>query len=194
MKPKGSLGRPEGRPSLKKDLHVPTLELPNSVARPTSGILGLVRKIVGCEPTSTLTAGLPSGSLLFNRAQLIAAGTPLTISFFDEAMIKAAKRFDADVLLARHGTYPELVDATLWDVAVRLGSNQVQLFTDFVLYSEPDRSTWLVPARKGPFVRLAGDGVTLEVEPPFVTWSERCEGVCRAAKQIIAATRPHRFA
>lgn len=173
---------------------MPTLELPHSVARPTSGILSLVQEAIGCEPMGTITAGLPSGSLLFDQAHLIAAGTPLTISFFDDAMIKAAERYNADVLLARHGSYPELLDATLWDVAVRIGSNQVQLFTDFVLYSDPDRSTWLVPARKGPFVRLAGDGVTLEVEPPFVTYSERCEGVCRAAKQIIAATRPHRFA
>jgi hypothetical protein len=169
---------------------LPTLELPNSVSRPTVGILSLVEKAVASAPTRVVTQGLPAGSLMFADAQVVASGTPLIIPFFHEAMTNVASSLHADVLLARHGSYPELLDATLWDMAVRLDGNQIQLFTDFVLYSELDNSTWLVPVRAGPFVRLAADGLTLEVEPPFLTWNQRCEGVCRAAKQIIAATRP----
>jgi hypothetical protein len=149
----------------------------------------LVEETVASPPTRIVTQGLPAGSLLFAEAQVVAGGTPLTVPFFREAMTKVSSSQHVDVLLARHGSYPELLDATLWDMAIRLGGNQVQLFTDFMLYSEVDRSTWLVPVEAGPYVRLAADGLTLEVEPPFITWNQRCEGVCRAAKQIIAATR-----
>ena len=36
---------------------------------------------------------------------------------------------------------------------------------------------------------MAADGLHIEAEPDFVTWQERCDGVCRAAKEIIKATR-----
>ena len=165
-----------------------TSETLRAPARTTAAILNLIQRAVTQTPTMTITDGLPTGSLLFEPAQLIAGGTPLTVPFFRDVMKRVANAQGADVLLARHGNYPELLDPTFWDLAVRLGHG-VEVFTDFLLYVGPEQDYWLVPATTGPFARLAGDGITLEHEPPFITFHQRCAGVCEAAKQIIRATR-----
>lgn len=92
-----------------------------------------------------------------------------------------------DVLLARHGLHPEVLDPVLWDAVIWSGDQTIML-PDLILYSG-NGDHWLVPSRKGAHVRMAADGLHIEAEPDFVTWQERCDGVCRAAKEIIKATR-----
>lgn len=106
-------------------------------------------------------------------------------------MVQLACRRNVDVILARHDTYPELLSAVLWDAAVRVGGDPLML-TDLVLYVQGLDDFWLVPSKVGPSLRIGRDGLHLLCEPPFTTWSQRCTGVCEAAKRIVKATRPGR--
>lgn len=42
-----------------------------------------------------------------------------------------------------------------------------------------------MPQKTGPFVEIRGDGLSMVTEPPFVTWTERVDGTCRAAAEIV---------
>ena len=163
----------------------------NTPSRFTTAILDLVQELIAPAEVRAIGCGLPAGSRLLPQQQLALAGTVCTVTLFTEAMLRAVEREKVDALLARHGTFPEVLDAVLWDAAIRVGVTMVQL-EDLILYADTAENYWLVPSRPAPFVRLAADGLHLECEPPFVTWSERCDGVCRAAKRIIQVTRTGR--
>jgi len=139
--------------------------------------------------TGGTTEKLPAGARLLPEQQLAIAGTVCTMSFFQEASERAARRFDVDVILARHDSYPELLSAVPWDAAVRVSGDPLML-TDLVLYTRGVDDDWLVPSKVGPSLRIGRDDLHLLCEPPFLTWDERCTGVCEAAKRIVKATRP----
>lgn len=164
------------------------ISIPNVPSRFTSAILDLVQGAIAPATVQPAGWGLPADARFLPQQQLALAGTVCTVPLFKEVMARVVERQNADVVLARHGTFPEVLDPVLWDIAVRVGGALVEL-DSLVLYAEDPSNYWLVPTRPGPYVRLAADGLHLECEPPFVTWSERCDGVCRAAKQIIHVTR-----
>jgi hypothetical protein len=165
---------------------MPVLTAPS---RPTGAIIDLIQRSLRSAFAEPVTAGLPAGARLLPEQQLAIAGTVCTMSFFQEAMERAARRFDVDVILARHDSYPELLSAVLWDAAVRVSGDPLML-TDLVLYVQGVDDYWLVPSKVGPSLRIGRDGLHLLCEPPFTTWNERCTGVCEAAKRIVKATRP----
>jgi hypothetical protein len=63
------------------------------------------------------------------------------------------------------------------------------LLDDMVLYADRSDRHWLVPSNKGPFVTLLRDGLRVDVEPPFLTFHQRCEGIDAACAAIAGATR-----
>lgn len=160
-----------------------------AASRTTTAILNLILKMIGGPTRTAITNGLPAGSIFLPEQRLILAGTPCTVPLFREAMRKVATVMNVDVLLARHGTYPEVFDVTQFDVAIPSGGDVICM-NDLILYTDRHSENWLVPSRSGAFIRLAADGLHVEVEPPFVSWSERSDAVCLAAKHIIRATRP----
>jgi hypothetical protein len=159
-----------------------------AASRTTTAILSLILTRFRNSNPERVTDGLPAGSLFLPEQQLILAGTPCTVPLFRDAMIRAALKMNADVLVVRHGAYPETLDVTIWDAAIRSGKGLVSLH-DLVLYVNRHEEHWFVPPRDGAFVRVAADGLHIEAEPPFLTWHERCDAVCGAAKRIIHATR-----
>jgi hypothetical protein len=140
-----------------------------------------------------VTDGLPAGSMRLAGAGLIVGGTPVMVPLFRPAMERAALAMRSDVLIARHGAHPEALDPVLWDVAIWSGDHVVPI-NDLVLYADPDGIYWLVPTRQGPHIRLAPDGLHLDAESPFITWHQRCDGVCEAAKRLLIATGGGRHA
>lgn len=138
-----------------------------------------------------ITAGLPAGSRLWDQAGVIVGGTPCMVPLFTDAMTRNAETTGCDVLVARHGAYPEILNPVLWDAVVWAGRLLVPL-TDYLLYVEEGEDLWLVPSNVGPYLRLTSTALHLENDPPFITWHQRCEGVCLGAKRIIRATRPDR--
>jgi len=165
-----------------------TMQTLHPASRTTTAILNLILAPLGQPNSEMITMGLPAGSLLVTGARLALAGTPCTVPLFRSAMTKVATRLNVDVLVARHGTYPELLDCTMWDVAVPSGGDVICI-NDLVLYVDRYDEHWLVPSGAGAFIRIAEDGLHIEPEPPFISWSERCDAVCAGAKRIIAATR-----
>lgn len=155
----------------------------------TRAIIDLVAAPLGKAERRPVTGGLPAGALEFGGARLIVAGTPCTVPLFGDAIQRTARRSGCDVMVARHGTYPELLDPVMWDAAVFSGNHPIPL-QDLLLFIDQAEQMWLVPSKIGPFLRVGDNGLNLEMEAPFISWSERCRGVCEAAKRIVGATRP----
>jgi hypothetical protein len=172
--------------SIPLTIHMPALAAPS---RPTAAIIDLVERSLAPDFSQTVTAGLPAGAKLLSQQQLAIAGTVCTVPLFRDAMEKAARKENVDVILARHDSYPELFSCVLWDAAVRV-SGDVLMLPDLILYVEGMDDYWLVPSKVGPSLRISRDGLHLFAEAPFVTWNQRCTGVCEAARRIVKATRP----
>ncbi|MFW2831697.1 hypothetical protein [Sphingomonas sp. ID0503] len=132
---------------------------------------------------SPITAGLPAGSIYLDKPRLIIGGTPMMIPLFQPVMTRVAEDTRADVILARHGFYPEALSPVLWDVAYWYNKS-VASVCDYILCETRYGELWLVPPETGPYLRLAADGIHIEVVPDFVSWDERNYGVCQAAKRI----------
>lgn len=157
-------------------------------SRTTSHILRFTLKALPHPVGRRFVGGLPAGSMQLAEAGLIIGGTPCTVPLFRDAMERAAIDTRCDVLIARHGIHPEALDPVLWDVVIWSGDHTVSI-NDLVLYAGTDGSYWLVPSRQGPHIRMARNGLHLEAEPGFLTWQQRCDGVCEAAKRIVKECR-----
>lgn len=163
-------------------------QLRHGASRATSRLLNFAAQSFDRSTMRYVSNGLPAGSMHLVRAGLIVGGTPCTIQLFGAAMERVAAGTRCDVLIARHGMHPEVLDPVLWDAVIWSGDHTTAI-NDLVLYADPDGSYWLVPSRNGPHIRMASNGLHLEAEPPFMTWHQRCDGVCAAAKNIIVATQ-----
>jgi hypothetical protein len=163
------------------------IELLQAASRTTTAILNLIRAPLGHPAAEQITMGLPAGSLLLRTPKLAIGGTPCTVPLFRGTMRNVATKLNVDVLVARHGNYPELLDCTLFDVATPSGGDVVCIH-DLVLYVDRFDEHWLVPSGAGAFIRIGFDGLHIESEPPFVAWSERCDGVCAGASCWKVAT------
>lgn len=162
--------------------------LDHSGSRTTAKLLRFLLGACSQSPGETISRGLPAGSMDVPGAGLIIGGTPCTVPLFRPAMELVAHTRRCDVMVARHGTCPEVLDPVFFDVAIPTGAH-VSLVPDQILYCGRDGSYWLIPSRQGPHIRLTHNGLRLEREPHFLTWDERCDGICAAAKQIIVATK-----
>jgi hypothetical protein len=167
-------------------------QLDHSSSRTTAQLLRFLLEACSQSPGKFISQGLPAGSLEVPGAGLIIGGTPCTVPLFGSAMELAARAQQCDVMIARHGTSPEILDSVLFDVAI-FRKEQIAFVPDQILYCGRDGSHWLIPSGHGPHIRLTYHGLHLSHEPHFLTWDERCDGVCAAAKQIIAATKSVRL-
>jgi hypothetical protein len=158
------------------------------VSRLTSRMMAMLLRVAGHSDALPAPGGLPAGAVHIPSARLILAGSCCTVRLFDQQIMKAAQATGSDVVMMRHGLFPEVLDAVAYDVAVHVDGEPV-LLTDFVLYDHPADGFWLVPVGEGPCIALEPNGLRLADESPFLTWSERCDAVCRAAKQTVEAAR-----
>lgn len=129
-------------------------------------------------------AGLPAGALEFASANLVMAATPCEAPLFGAKVEGACARFGRDVMLVRTGLFPETMNPVTVDIAL-VGPDGPFRISGLSFLRHYDHSLWLVPPEVGPFVEIRGDGLALQTTPPFVTWDERCDGVCRAASEIV---------
>lgn len=87
-------------------------------------------------------------------------------------------------MLVRTGFFPETMNPVSVDVALVVPEGSLVL-TDLVFMRAEDGGLWLVPQQTGPFFEIRPDGLAMRIDPPFVTWSERVDGTCRAAAEIV---------
>ena len=160
-----------------------------AVSSLTYRMMLLLLHAVGHASGDKAPGGLPAGSLYLPAARLILASTCCTKPLFEPQMRKAAARTGADVVLMRHGLFPETLNVALFDVIIHV-NREPELISDLVLYEHPADGFWLVPSGNGAHIALEQDGLRLADQPPFVTWHERCDAVCRAAKLIARHARP----
>lgn len=167
-------------------MNVKTFEA--TVSRLTLRMTSLLLDVVGQHDAAQARFGLPAGAVHLQERQLILAGTPCDPPFFHVAMRNAAAATGADVVVIHHGLHPEALNPVRFSVLVHM-SGKPYLFEERILYFHPMDGYWLVPIGKGPFVALEEDGLRVDFEPPFVTFNERCDGVCQAAAEIVRTTR-----
>lgn len=167
-------------------------KVPNMLTSPTEPSLDPSLRVLSLPLTALYEApmpigalaGLPAGMLDIASANLLIAATPCDPPLFGMKMEDACTRFGRDVMLVRTGLFPETMNPVTVDVAL-VGPDGPFTMTDLVFMRRRDASLWLVPQRVGAFVEIRGDGLALQTTPPFVTWDERCDGVCRAAAEIV---------
>ncbi len=162
-------------------------QLQTAASRTTTRVLSIILDALDAGPGTHVVGGLPSGSMQLPAAGLILGGTPCSVPLFRSAMERIALDSRSDVLIARHGMHPEVLEPVLWDVVIWSGGSIVPVH-DLLLFAATNGTYWLVPSAIGPHIRLAPDGLHLEPEPGFITWNERCAGVCEAARRIVLAT------
>lgn len=167
---------------------MPVTQFSDKVSRLTDRMMAMLRTVAGHSPGLPAPGGLPAGAIHLPAARLIIASTCCTARLFDEQILKVASSSGADVILMRHGLFPETLDAVSYDVAMHI-DGQPMLFCDLALYDHPADGFWLVPSKSGPHIAIERDGLRLADEAPYVSWTERCEAVCRAAKRTVLAAR-----
>jgi len=129
-------------------------------------------------------AGLPAGALDIASANLLMAATPCDAPLFDTNVEAACARFKRDVMLVRTGLFPETMNPVTVDIAL-VGPDGPFTMKGLTFMRQCDGGLWLVPDQTGAFVEICSKGLALHTAPPFVTWDERCDGVCRAAGEIV---------
>lgn len=161
------------------------LSLPTgSMLDPALRVLALPLEIFKEQPAMCGGNGLPAGALEIASANLILAGTPCEAPLFRGATLAASASTGRDVVLVHTGFWPETVDPVTVDVAL-FGVTGPLALSDLIFLRANDGSLWLVPQEVGPFIEIRHDGLALNSLPPFLTWHERCDGVCRAAAEIV---------
>ncbi|WP_174278273.1 hypothetical protein [Sphingomonas bacterium] len=131
--------------------------------------------------------GLPAGAVGYLAQNTVVAVTPVTERRFDEALIRYADRTRRDVVLVRCGMHPETLDPVLVDVALRTSFGRPVLVPDLSLWRGVDRSLHLVPDGNDLFVEVAGHGLDALLVRPWNGWEERCDGLTRAAAEVVRA-------
>jgi hypothetical protein len=111
------------------------------------------------------------------------------VPMFGEQMLKAALATASDVLLLRHGLFPEALNPAACDVVLYLEGTPA-LISDMLLYYHPEDGFWLVPTGLGPHIAIEPDGLRVAEEPPYIAWQERSDSLCRAARLIAQYARP----
>lgn len=171
-------------------MFLPTL---GATLDPSLRVLSLPLKMLDGEIVSLSGYGLPAGALSVTSASLILAATPCVAPLFRDTMVNACTRSGRDVILVHTGLFPEMIDPVTVDVAL-VGPEEPFVVNDLIFMRGRDKRLWLLPEGVGPFIEIRGDGLALETVPPFVTWNERCDGVCRAAAEIVRiVSRRRRF-
>ena len=131
--------------------------------------------------------GLPAEAVDCVDQNLIVAVTPVTERLYDDALLRFADRSRRDVVLVRHGFHPETLDPVRVDVALRTSFGSPILVPDLSLWRGTDGSLHLVPDGNDLFVEVAGHGLDALLVRPWNGWEERCDGLTRAAAEVVRA-------
>ena len=137
-------------------------------------------------PAEMLTGGdgLPAGAVYLPSANLALASTPCAMPMFEKVALDVCERRRCDVLLQRTGLYPETLDPVTVEVALIM-DQMAALVPGLIYMRHRNGSLWLVPQQVGPYIEVSENGLAISSVPPFVTWDERTDGVCRAAAEIV---------
>jgi len=158
------------------------------ISRTSYRMLKLMLDHIGDDDAIEARWGLPVGAVHLPQRKLILAVTPCGPPLFQEAMTSAAKASRHDVVMMHHGFCPETLDPVEFSALVYI-DDELHLFEHLLLFAGLDNSLWLVPSMVGPSIALQSDGLRLSSEPPFMTWHQRGEGLCRAATAVVKASR-----
>jgi hypothetical protein len=141
---------------------------------------------LGTEASAPLpvSSGLPSGAFEVASANMILAATMCDEPMFSQTIERVAHARKRDVVLVRTGFHPETLNAVRVDVALH-AANDVLTLTGLSFYRDVDLELWLVPEGVGPSLAFEPRGLRLEIEPPYLTWGERGDGLVRAATEIV---------
>ena len=131
--------------------------------------------------------GLPAEAVDCLDQNLIVATTPITERMHDQALLRFAERSRRDVVLVRHGFHPETLDPVRVDVALRTSFGRPMLVADLSLWRGTDGSLHLVPDGSDLFIEVAGHGLDALLVRPWNGWEERCDGLSRAAAEVVRA-------
>lgn len=153
--------------------------------------MSLMLHVAGHREGAGAPGGLPAGAVYLPSAKLILASTSCMAQLFAKQMLKAAMAMQSDVILLRHGLFPEGLDAAAVDVVLYLNGTPT-LLTDMLLYHHPEDGFWLVPSGVGPNIAIEPDGLRVAEWPPFFGTAERSDALCRAARLIARFARPGR--
>jgi hypothetical protein len=161
---------------------------PERVSRTTQKVLSVLLQTTGQEDARPIREGLPAGAVHLKDRNLIFAGTSCDPPLFLKEARLAAVRNNADVVLCHHGLFPEALNPVSLTVFVRI-NGVCQRLKNLLLYFHPADGYWLIPAKMGIYVAIEPDGLRVAHDPPFLTWHQRSEGLCNAARLIKCATR-----
>ncbi|WP_442678324.1 hypothetical protein ACSBM8_12385 [Sphingomonas sp. ASY06-1R] len=149
-------------------------------------LLSLPHAALGAEASEPIavSAGLPAGAFLIESANVILSATPCDQPMFSDMMERVARSRRRDVLLMRTGFHPEILNPVQACVAL-VAERDVLMLEGMAFYRHDDQSLWLVPIDAGPFIAIEPRGLRLEMIPPFLTYDQRVDGLCRAAAEIV---------
>ena len=131
--------------------------------------------------------GLPVEAVDCMDQNLVITVTTVTERLFDNALLRFAERSRRDVVLVRGGFHPEVLNPVRIDVALRTSFGSPMLVTDLSLWRREDGSLHLVPDGTDLFVEVAGHGLDALLVRPWNGWEERCDGLTRAASEVVRA-------
>lgn len=133
--------------------------------------------------------GLPAGAVDCLGQNLVIATSPVCERIFDDALLRFAERSRRDVVLVRHGFHPETIDPVRVDVCLRTSFGSSILLPDLSLWRGNDGSLHLVPDGSDLFIEVAGHGLDALLVRPWDSWEARCDGLTRAAAEVVRAVR-----
>lgn len=119
--------------------------------------------------------------------KLVVVTTSVTERLFDEALLRFADRSRRDVVLVRHGFHPETLDPVRVDVALRVSAGRPVLVPDLSLWRGVGGTLHLVPNGNDLFIEVAKHGLNALLVRPWNGWQERCDGLARAAAEVVRA-------
>ena len=131
--------------------------------------------------------GLPAEAVDCMDQNFIIAVSTVAERLFDNALLRFAERSRRDVVLVRGGFHPEVLNPVRVDVALRTSFGSPMLVTDLSLWRGTDGSLHLVPDGTDLFVEVAGHGLDALLVRPWNGWEERCDGLTRAAAEVVRA-------
>lgn len=166
---------------------------PTTLATASVTLLNYLLTELGPDQPTLLGGGngLPAGALECLEHNLVVAATPIVEPLFDAALERFAAASKRDVLLVRHGFYPETIDPVRIDVALRSITGPI-LVCDTSLWRGKDGGLHLVPARPDLYVEVGRNGLAVRLTPPWDRWDDRTAGLEQAAAEIVRACRASR--
>lgn len=179
-----------GDPPARSDITMP-MTPPAAVPDVAVRLLAIPFVELGREATAPLpvSSGLPAGAFEVASAKLILAATTCDAPMFETTIERVARARKCDVVLVRAGLHPETLNPVRVEVALQ-AADDVLTLSNMSFYRDVDLELWLVPDGVGPSLAFEPRGLRLEIEPPYLTWDERGDGLARAAAEIVRlATR-----